>query len=68
DQCVVYANQHSSGGWIAASQSLMATALAKQKKLKTAIRALKEIDEDDPATGGHRVLMARWRRLLEAAE
>lgn len=68
DQCVVYANQHSSGGWIAASQSLMATALAKQKKLKTAIRALKEIDEDDPASGGHHVLMARWQRLLEAAE
>lgn len=68
DQCVVYANQHSSGGWVAASQSLMATALAKQKKLKTAIRALKEIDEDDPASGGHRVLMARWQRLLDAAE
>lgn len=68
DQCVVYANQHSSGGWVAANQSLMATALAKQKKLKTAIRALKEIDEDDPSSGGYRVLMARWQRLLEAAE
>ncbi len=68
DQCVVYANQHSSGGWVAANQSLMATALVKLKKLKPAIRALKEIDEDDPASGGHRVLMARWQRLLDAAE
>ncbi len=68
DQCVVYANQHSSGGWVTANQSLMAMALVKLKKLKPAIRALKEIDEDDPASGGHRVLMARWQRLLEAAE
>lgn len=68
DQCTVYANQHSSGGWVAANQSLMATALAKQKKLKSAIRALKEIDETDPAFGGYQVLMTRWQRLLEAAE
>lgn len=68
DQCVVYANQHSSGGWVAVNQSLMATALAKLQKLKSAIRTLKEIDEDDPASGGHRVLIARWQRLLEAAE
>lgn len=68
DQCVVYSNQHSSGGWVTANQSLMATALTKLKKLKTAIRALKEIDEDDPASGGYHVLMARWQRLLEAAE
>ena len=68
DQCVVYANQHSSGGWVAANQSLMANALVKLKKLKPAIRALKEIGEDDPSSGGYRVLMARWQRLLEAAE
>ncbi|MBM3970501.1 MAG: hypothetical protein FJ302_11655 [Planctomycetes bacterium] len=68
DQCVIYANQHSSGGWVASNQSLMAMALAKLKKLKPAIRALKDIDEDDPASGGHRMLMARWQRLLEAAE
>lgn len=68
DQCVVYGNQHSSGGWVAANQSLMAMALAKQKKLKPAIRALKEIDEDDPAAGGHHVLMARWQRLIDATE
>ncbi len=68
DQCVVYGNQHSSGGWVAANQSLMATALVKLKKLKPAIRALKDIDEDDPASGRHRVLMARWQRLLDAAE
>lgn len=68
DQCRIYGNQHSSGGWVAANQSLMAVALAKQKKLKEAIRALKEIDEDDPLAAGSRVLMARWQRLLEAAE
>ncbi len=68
DQCVIYANQHSSGGWVANNQSLMAMALVKLKKLKTAVRALKYIDEDDPASGGHRMLMARWQRLLEAAE
>lgn len=68
DQCLVYADQHSSGGWVAANQSLMATALAKLKKLKSATRALKEIDENDPSSGGYHVLMARWQRLLEAAE
>lgn len=68
DQCRIYADQHSSGGWVAANQSLMAVALAKQKKLKEAIRALKEIGEDDPLSAGSRVLIARWQRLLEAAE
>lgn len=64
DQCVVYSNQHSSGGWAAANQTLMAIALAKQKKLKEAIRALKEIDADDPLSAGSRVLTARWQRML----
>ena len=68
DQCRVYDKWHSNGGWTAANQSLMATALAQQKKLKEAIRALKEFDEDAPSFAGSRVLTARWRRLLESAE
>ena len=64
DQCVVYSNQHSSGGWVAANQTLMAVALAKQKLLKEAIRALKEIDTEDPLAAGARVLTARWQRVL----
>ncbi|TXT35001.1 MAG: hypothetical protein FD138_1557 [Planctomycetota bacterium] len=64
DQCVVYSNQHSSGGWAAANQTLMAVTLAKQKLLKEAIRALKEIDADDPLSAGSRVLTARWQRVL----
>ena len=68
DQCLAYGKQHSSGGWVAANQSLLATALVKQKKLKPAIRALKEIEEDDPLAPSSRMLMARWQRLLDAAE
>lgn len=68
DQCNIYNKQHSNGRWFAPSQALMATALAKQNKLKAAVRALKEIEEDDTSIGGYRVLMARWQRLLAAAE
>ena len=68
EQCAIYSRQHSDGEWVAAHQSLLAMALAKQQKLKSAIRALKEIDEDDAATGGNRVLIARWQRLLDSAE
>ncbi|MBC7817270.1 MAG: hypothetical protein IAG10_10310 [Planctomycetaceae bacterium] len=68
DQCRMYDNQHSSGGWTSANQWLMATALAKQKKLKEAIRALKEFDEEAPSFAGSRVLTARWQRLLIPAE
>lgn len=68
DQCREYDKWHSNGGWTAANQSLMATALAQQKKLKEAIRALKEFDEEAPSFAGSRVLTARWRRLLESAE
>lgn len=68
DQCNIYNKQHSNGRWFAPSQALMATALAKQNKLKTAVRALKEVEEDDPSVGGYRVLMARWQRLLAATE
>ncbi len=68
DQCRVYDNQHSSGGWVNANRWLMATALADQKKLKEAIRSLKEFDEDTPSFVGTRVLSARWKRLLESAE
>ena len=68
DQCLAYGKQHSSGGWVAANQTLMAVALAKQKKLKPAIRALKEIEEDDPLAAASRVLIARWQRLLDAEE
>ncbi|MFM9961191.1 MAG: tetratricopeptide repeat protein [Planctomycetaceae bacterium] len=68
DQCRMYGNQHSSGGWVAANQMLMATALAQQDKLKEAIRALKEFDEEAPSFAGSRVLTARWQRLLAAAE
>ena len=68
DQCRVYGNQHSSGGWTSANQWLMATALAQQKKIKEAVRALKEFDEDAPSFVGSRVLTARWQRLLESAE
>ncbi len=68
EQCREYDKWHSNGGWTAANQSLMATALAQQKKLKEAIRALKEFDEESPLFVGSRVLMARWQRLLEPAE
>jgi len=68
DQCRVYANQHSSGGWVSANQWLMATTLAQQKKVKEAIRAFKDVDEDALSFAGTRVLTARWQRLLEAAE
>ncbi len=68
DQCREYDKWHSNGGWTAANQSLMATALAQQKKLKEAIRALKEFDEEAPSFAGSRVLMARWQRLLESPE
>ena len=68
DQCRVYDSRRSSGGWTSANQSLMASALARQKKLKEAIRALKEFDEDAPSFVGSRVLTARWQRLLESAE
>ena len=67
-QCRMYSDQHSSGLWVAANQALLATALAKQNRLKDAIRAIKEIDEDHPAAGGYQLLMARWLRLLEAAK
>jgi hypothetical protein len=66
DQCVVYSNQHSSGAWAAANQTLMAVALAKQKKLKEASRALREIGEGDPLSAGGRALTARWQRMLAA--
>lgn len=68
DQCREYDKWHSNGGWTAANQMLMATALVQQKKLKEAIRALKEFDEDAPSFVRSRVLMARWQRLLESAE
>lgn len=68
DQCRMYDSQHSSGGWVAANQTLMATALARQDKLKEAILALREFDEKAPSFAGSRVLMARWKRLLESAE
>lgn len=68
DQCRVYDNRRSSGGWTSANQWLMATALVKQKKLKEAIRALKEFDEEAPSFAGTRVLTARWQRLLESVE
>lgn len=68
DQCREYDKWHSNGGWTAANQSLMATALAQQKKLKEAIRVLKEFDEESPSFAGSRVLMARWQRLLESPE
>ena len=64
NQCVVYGNQHSNGGWFAANQSLLAAVLVKEKKLKEAIKALKEIDADDPLSAGARVMTARWQRLL----
>lgn len=67
-QCRVYDNQHSSGGWVSANQLLIATTLAKQAKLKEAVRVLNAFEENIPAFGGTRVLMARWQRLLESAE
>ena len=66
DQCRVYDKQHSSGGWVAANQMLMAAALVKNKKLNEAIRVLKEIDADDLLSAGSRVLSARWKRILDA--
>ncbi len=68
DQCREYDKWHSSGGWTAANQSLMATAFVRQKKIKEAIRALKEFDEEAPSFVGSRVLIARWQRWLESAE
>ena len=64
DQCKVYNKQHSDGGWFAANQTLMAVAYVKQKMLKEAVRALKEIDADDPLSAEAKVLTARWQRLL----
>ena len=66
DQCRVYDKQHSSGGWVAPNQMLMAAALVKNKKLNEAIRVLKEIDADDLLSAGSRVLSARWKRILDA--
>lgn len=68
DQCRMYGNQHSSGGWTSANQLLMATAFAQQKKLKEAISALNEFDEDSASVAGSRVLMARWQRLLDSSQ
>ncbi len=66
DQCRAYDKHHSSGGWVAANQTLMAVALVKNKKMKEAIRVLKEVDVDDPLSAGSQVLSARWQRILEA--
>jgi hypothetical protein len=65
-QCRAYLDRYSSGSWPDAAKSLLATCFAKQKRLNEAIRAINDVDEDSPDFAHHKVLIARWRRLLAA--
>lgn len=67
-QCDVYARQHPNGAWAIENQWLKAITLAGQQQFSKAIAALAEAEGDHPAVGNHRLLTARWKRLLDATK